>query len=56
MENTEIMTTNTGIVRSVDDLARIGKMMAVSGTPCRLLNSGEMQGQLEAIAVKRELG
>ena len=31
MENTEIMTTNTGIVRSVDDLARIGKMMAVSG-------------------------
>ena len=31
MESTEIMTTNTGIVRSVDDLARIGKMMAVSG-------------------------
>lgn len=31
MENTELMTTNTGIVRSVDDLARIGKMMAVSG-------------------------
>ena len=31
MESTELMTTNTGIVRSVDDLARIGKMMAVSG-------------------------
>ena len=31
MESTEIITTNTGIVRSVDDLARIGKMMAVSG-------------------------
>jgi hypothetical protein len=31
MESTELMNTNTGIVRSVDDLARIGKMMAVSG-------------------------
>jgi len=31
MESTELMTVNTGIVRSVDDLARIGKMMAVSG-------------------------
>ena len=31
MENTELMNTNTGIVRSVDDLARIGKMMAESG-------------------------
>lgn len=31
MENTELMKTNTGIIRSVDDLSRIGKMMAVSG-------------------------
>ena len=31
MESTELMNTSTGIVRSVDDLARIGKMMAVSG-------------------------
>ena len=31
MESTELATVNTGIVRSVDDLARIGKMMAVSG-------------------------
>lgn len=31
MENTELMKPNTGIIRSVDDLSRIGKMMAVSG-------------------------
>jgi len=31
MENTELMKTTTGIIRSVDDLSRIGKMMAVSG-------------------------
>ena len=31
MESTELMNIGTGIVRSVDDLARIGKMMAVSG-------------------------
>ena len=31
MESTEIVKANTGIIRSVDDLSRIGKMMAVSG-------------------------
>ena len=31
MENTEIMKVSTGIIHSVDDLSRIGKMMAVSG-------------------------
>ena len=31
MENTEIVKANTGLIKSVDDLSRIGKMMAVSG-------------------------
>ena len=31
MESTEIVKANTGIIRSVDDLSRIGKMMAISG-------------------------
>lgn len=31
MESMEIVKANTGIIRSVDDLSRIGKMMAVSG-------------------------
>ena len=31
MESMEIVKSNTGIIRSVDDLSRIGKMMAISG-------------------------
>ena len=31
MESTELMPVNTGIIRSVDDLARIGTMMSKSG-------------------------
>lgn len=31
MESMEIVKANTGLIRSVDDLSRIGKMMAVSG-------------------------
>lgn len=31
MENTELSVRNTGLIQSVDDLSRIGKMMAVSG-------------------------
>lgn len=31
MESMEIVKSTTGIIRSVDDLSRIGKMMAVSG-------------------------
>ena len=31
MENTEIVKANNGLIKSVDDLSRIGKMMAVSG-------------------------
>lgn len=31
MENTEIVKVSTGIIHNVDDLSRIGKMMAVSG-------------------------
>ena len=31
MESTEIVKANTGLIKSVDDLSRIGKMMAVSG-------------------------
>ena len=31
MESTELMVRNTGIIHSVDDLSRIGKMMAISG-------------------------
>ena len=31
MENTSIVKANTSIIQSVDDLSRIGKMMAVSG-------------------------
>ena len=31
MESTELSTRNTGLIRTVDDLSRIGKMMAISG-------------------------
>lgn len=31
MESMEIVKSSTGIIRSVDDLSRIGKMMAISG-------------------------
>lgn len=31
MESTEIVKANTGLIKSVDDLSRIGNMMAVSG-------------------------
>jgi hypothetical protein len=31
MESMEIVKANNGLIKSVDDLSRIGKMMAVSG-------------------------
>ena len=31
METTELSVRNTGLIQTVDDLSRIGKMMAVSG-------------------------
>ena len=31
MESTELMTVNNSLIRNVDDLSRIGKMMAISG-------------------------